>query len=153
MARRIRGRKNNKSAGLTSCEAAPNRKKERKKNFAQISPTPFDNLMLSTQGKGMKNEDERPEFPGLELLKKSPGFKMLEKLDSLNKFQSRAMAAWYRKGGTTDHPVSGLKTFGGKSYVVLWAVLSSKKNIVACYRILNTGQLKRLVRWPKGLEK
>jgi len=73
---------------------------------------------------------------------------MLEKLDALKNFQSRAMAAWYRKGGATEHPVSRLRIFGGKSYVVLL----SMDSIVACYRILNSGQLKRLKRWPEEVE-
>jgi len=62
----------------------------------------------------------------------------------------RAMAAWFRAGGT-DQPgrdASTIEDAGGKDYVVLRNV----NGVMAVYRIRNDGMLKRLRRWPEEIE-
>lgn len=58
---------------------------------------------------------------------------------------ARAMAAWFRSGGT-DQPSadSGPESHGGLEYVVL----RNSRGLLAVYRITNRGILKRLRRWP-----
>jgi hypothetical protein len=108
----------------------------------------------------MKRKIDMPgkELPGKELLENSPGGKMLATLDEaeankekgrLKVLVSRALAAWYRSGGT-DRPDGPIATpiVGNKQYIVL----KSHFGVVAVYRLLNTGQLKRLKRWPEEVE-
>jgi len=62
----------------------------------------------------------------------------------------RAMAAWFRAGGS-DQPgrdASTIEKAGGKDYVVLRNV----NGVLAVYRIRNDGMLKRLRRWPEEIE-
>jgi hypothetical protein len=63
---------------------------------------------------------------------------------------SRAYAAYFRSGGV-DHPSNSSDAiiFGGKTYVVLCNV----HGILAIYRVLNSGQLRRLRHYPAGLDK
>jgi hypothetical protein len=66
---------------------------------------------------------------------------------------ARAFAAWFRSSaaiGTAIQPPqdSSVAEVAGKRYVVLQNV----KGILAVYRIMNAGQLKRLKRWPAELE-
>jgi len=83
---------------------------------------------------------------------------MLETLDSaeahkekarLSVFASRALAAWFRAGGNPrpDGPVA-TPLIGNKRYIVL----KSHFKVVAVYRVLNSGLLKRLKRWPQEVE-
>jgi len=61
----------------------------------------------------------------------------------------RAFAAWFRSGGT-DQPASEsslVEDVGDKHY----ATLRNYNGVLACYRITNQGQLKRLKRWPKEI--
>jgi hypothetical protein len=61
----------------------------------------------------------------------------------------RAFAAYFRSSQSPSpaQPAndSDIETVGDKSYVVLRNV----RGIIAVYRILNSGALKRLRRWPK----
>jgi hypothetical protein len=61
---------------------------------------------------------------------------------------SRAYAAYFRSGGA-DLPsnASDVIVFGGKTYVVL----SNVHGILAIYRLLKGGQLRRLRCYPVGL--
>lgn len=61
---------------------------------------------------------------------------------------SRAYAAYFRSGGT-DLPsnASDVFVFGSKTYVVLFNV----REILAIYRLLKSGQLRRLRHYPAGL--
>ena len=62
----------------------------------------------------------------------------------------RAMAAHFRSGGT-EQPSgssSGVEKIGGKWY----AVLRNVRGIMAVYRVRNDGKLKKLIRFPAGLE-
>lgn len=62
----------------------------------------------------------------------------------------RAYAAWNRKD-ELDQPsqsVSGVTQSGGKWYVRL----ANTNGILAVYRVLNSGKLRRLRRWPESLE-
>ena len=63
---------------------------------------------------------------------------------------SRAYAAYFRSGGV-DLPsnASDVIVFGGKTY----AVLRSVNGILAIYRLLKSGQLRRLRRYPVGLDR
>jgi len=68
----------------------------------------------------------------------------------MNDMVKRAMAAWFRSGGT-DQPGtsdSDVREHAGKEYVVLGNV----NGILAVYRIKNDGFLKHLKRWPKAIE-
>jgi hypothetical protein len=64
------------------------------------------------------------------------------------------MAAWFRRcakeNWRPDQPSngSGVRSFNGKSYVVLENV----NGVLAVYRIKPDGFLKYLHRWPKALE-
>jgi hypothetical protein len=62
----------------------------------------------------------------------------------------RAYAAYFRSGGV-DLPsnASDAIVFGGKTYVVLRNV----HGILATYRLLKCGQLRRLRHYPAGLER
>jgi hypothetical protein len=64
----------------------------------------------------------------------------------------RAFAAYYRSG-EGEMPIqpsqySDVETLDGKEYVVLRNV----NGVIAVYRVMNSGQLKRLKRYPKPLE-
>ena len=62
----------------------------------------------------------------------------------------RAMAAWFRSGGSDQPPITyGIKEYQKKKYVVLENV----NGLLAVYRLRNDGQLKRLKRWPEPIEK
>lgn len=63
---------------------------------------------------------------------------------------SRAYAAYFRSGAV-DVPsnASDVIVFGGKTY----AVLRSVNGILAIYRLLKSGQLRRLSRYPVGLDR
>jgi hypothetical protein len=63
---------------------------------------------------------------------------------------SRAYAA-YRRSGAVDLPSNGSEeiVFGGKTYVVL----RNADGILAIYRLLKCGQLRRLRCYPAGLAK
>ncbi|MEU9857249.1 hypothetical protein [Streptomyces sp. NPDC047974] len=63
---------------------------------------------------------------------------------------SRALRAYYRAGDTTipSSVDSGPVTDEGKKYVVLRNV----NGTLAVYRHQNSGQLRRLKRWPQGLD-
>jgi len=63
---------------------------------------------------------------------------------------SRAYAAYSRSGGV-DLPsnTSDVIVFGGKTY----AVLRNVNGILAIYRLLKSGQLRRLRRYPVGLDR
>jgi hypothetical protein len=63
---------------------------------------------------------------------------------------SRAYAAYFRSGGV-DVPsnASDVIVFGAKTY----AVLRNLHGILAIYRLLKSGQLKRLRRYPVGLDR
>jgi hypothetical protein len=61
----------------------------------------------------------------------------------------RAMAAWFRTGGTEQPGQgSGVAEVDGRTYVVLENV----HGVMAVYRYTTTGQLKRLKRWPEELD-
>jgi hypothetical protein len=65
-------------------------------------------------------------------------------------YLNRAITAYYRFGGEfLQQPAntSGVTEHNGKQYVVLKNV----NGVLAVYRITNTGQLKRLKRWPGAL--
>ncbi len=68
---------------------------------------------------------------------------------------SRAYAAYFRSGAVdlpsngSDAIVFGGKTYGGKTYVVLRNV----RGILAIYRLLKCGQLRRLRCYPTGLDR
>ena len=59
-----------------------------------------------------------------------------------------AFAAYFRTGGY-DQPAnsSDVHEHGDRSYVVL----ENGRGVLAVYRVLNSGQLKRLRRWPAAL--
>jgi hypothetical protein len=61
---------------------------------------------------------------------------------------TRALAAWF-KSGTDVQPYdsSGVRTVGGKDYVVL----RYERGILAVYRVRTDGRLKGLKRWPAVL--
>jgi hypothetical protein len=60
----------------------------------------------------------------------------------------RALAAYYRSGGTAQPTGGGNVTeHGGKTYVVL----SNVRGTLAVYRVRNDGILKRLRRPPRDL--
>jgi len=65
----------------------------------------------------------------------------------------RAFAAYFRverdADAIVDQPsnASGVVTHEGKQYVVLHNV----RGTLAVYRVRNSGQLKRLRRWPAGV--
>jgi hypothetical protein len=63
---------------------------------------------------------------------------------------SRAYAAYFRSGGV-DLPsnTSDVIVFGGKTY----AVLRNVNGILGIYRLLKSGQLRRLRRYPVGLDR
>jgi hypothetical protein len=63
---------------------------------------------------------------------------------------SRGYAAYFRSGGV-DLPsnASDVIVFGAKTYVVVRNVLG----ILAIYRLLKSGQLRRLKRYPVGLDR
>jgi hypothetical protein len=60
--------------------------------------------------------------------------------------ERRALAAYYRSGGT-DQPSGGgfVVEHDGKLYVVL----SNVRGTLAVYRVRGSGALKRLRRWPR----
>ena len=64
------------------------------------------------------------------------------------KLLSRAMAAYFRAGNTTqpanNSDVTGV---GGKTYVVLRNI----SGVLAVYRVRNDGVLKGLKRWPSAI--
>lgn len=66
-------------------------------------------------------------------------------------YLNRAIAAYYRAGdkGLLQQPsnASGETEYNGRQYVVLRNV----NGVLAVYRITNSGQLKRLKRWPSAL--
>ena len=63
---------------------------------------------------------------------------------------SRAYAAYFRSGGM-DLPsnASDVIVFGSKTYVVLCSV----HGILAIYRLLKSGKLRRLGHYPAGLDR
>lgn len=63
---------------------------------------------------------------------------------------ARALAAYYRKDGSalSEPPASSELRLGGKSYVLV----KCGTRLLAVYRVLNHGPLKRLRRWPKQIE-
>jgi hypothetical protein len=67
----------------------------------------------------------------------------------ISEFTSRACRAWFKSGSNVDQPSndSGEVSIAGKNYVVLRNV----RGIMAVYRMRNDGALKRLKRWPEGL--
>jgi hypothetical protein len=62
--------------------------------------------------------------------------------------QSR-LSGLFKSGSNVDQPSndSGEVSIAGKNYVVLRNV----RGIMAVYRVRNDGALKRLKRWPEGL--
>lgn len=68
----------------------------------------------------------------------------------MNTACARALSAFYRKDGSalSEPPSSSELTLGGKSYVVV----KCGSRLMAVYRVLNHGPLKRLRRWPKQIE-
>jgi len=64
-------------------------------------------------------------------------------------FVERAMKAWFRAGGEElPSNLSDEVSHDGLRYVVLENV----NGVLAVYRITNSEKLRRLRRWPKGLE-
>jgi hypothetical protein len=64
---------------------------------------------------------------------------------------SRAFVAYFRsEGASAEQPTNppGIVEHDGKQYVVL----DNIGGILAVYRILNSGALKRMKRWPAELE-
>ena len=63
----------------------------------------------------------------------------------------RALAAWFRTGGT-DRPTedSGVVKHNKLQYVVLKSGRGAGA-VLAVYRVRNQGMLRRLRRWPSGL--
>jgi hypothetical protein len=63
----------------------------------------------------------------------------------------RAIAAYHRSGARAwlSEKRCGVREIGGKTYVVLGDRAGC---LTIVYRLLNSGQLKRLKRWPKELE-
>lgn len=59
---------------------------------------------------------------------------------------TRAIAAYYRTPGVNQHGQAELVTYEGKDYVVM----VNRNGLLACYRVQNNGQLRRMVRPPKG---
>ena len=60
----------------------------------------------------------------------------------------RALAAYFRSGGTTQPSGGGIvQDYGGKLYVVL----SNVRETLAVYRVRNDGMLRRLRRPPRNL--
>jgi hypothetical protein len=71
----------------------------------------------------------------------------------MDKLTQRAFAAYFRHppaGAILDQPdsASGPVDWQGKTYVVLFNI----NGVLAVYRVRTSGALKRLVRWPKGIE-
>lgn len=61
----------------------------------------------------------------------------------------RAFAAYFRTGGTGQPgKASGVVERDGKRYVVL----QNARGVLAVYRVRNDGMLRRMRRWPLGLE-
>jgi hypothetical protein len=60
---------------------------------------------------------------------------------------TRAMAAFYRFRESEIITRGEIKEYQDHQYVVLY----SDTQVVAVYRIMNSGQLKRLRRYPKGV--
>jgi hypothetical protein len=58
----------------------------------------------------------------------------------------RALAAYYRSGGTGQPSASDVFAVDGRRYVEL---MTSDRRNLATYRIDTVGRLKRLKRWPK----
>ena len=63
-------------------------------------------------------------------------------------YLSRAMAAYFRAGNTTQ-PANDSQEMevGGKTYVVLRNI----SGVLAVYRVRNDGVLKGLKRWPSAI--
>lgn len=59
----------------------------------------------------------------------------------------RALAAYFRGGGTQQPTDTRVAQHEGLTYVVV----SADADVLAVYRHTNQGQLKRLVRWPNEL--
>jgi len=59
---------------------------------------------------------------------------------------TRAIAAYYRTPNVSQHGGAELVTYEGKDYVVM----ANIRGLLACYRVQNNGQLRRMVRPPKG---
>jgi len=88
-----------------------------------------------------------PNTEGVEMAKAKKGAAVRDY--DPEEMRRRAFAAWFRTGGT-DQPDghSGCVERDGKHYVVLFNV----NGILAVYRIRNDGNLKRLRRWPSGID-
>jgi hypothetical protein len=72
----------------------------------------------------------------------------------LDELTQRAFAAYFRHppaGAILDQPdsASGPVEWQDKTYVVLFNV----NGVLAVYRVRTSGALKRLVRWPKEIER
>ena len=74
---------------------------------------------------------------------------------------ARAVAAYYRTGGTERIMFADNKSLEGKDYVTLWAGMGAYSEFVV-YRVTNSGQLnrikqppafKRFKRWPAAVIK
>lgn len=63
-------------------------------------------------------------------------------------WRRRALAAYFRTGGSEAQPTARVVKIEGKSYVHLF----TDDRTLAIYRVQNVGQLKRLRRWPKEIE-
>lgn len=59
----------------------------------------------------------------------------------------RALAAWFRSGGTDQPREPEGRRVDGKEYVVL----ANVRGILACYRVRNDGKLKSLARMPRAI--
>jgi hypothetical protein len=75
---------------------------------------------------------------------------MTSKIDTDERLVSRALAAWYRAGGT-DQPASdsGVVECAGLLYVVL---RDGGGTPLAVYRVRPNGLLKGLKRWPAEID-
>jgi hypothetical protein len=60
----------------------------------------------------------------------------------------RALAAYWRTGGFDAPGDVSVADHEGLKYVVLTNI----RGVLAVYRVLNNGALKRLRRWPKALD-
>ncbi len=61
--------------------------------------------------------------------------------------ERRALAAWYRTGGS-ERPAVTVRTHKELVYVVL----ESADQLLAVYRHTNQGLLRRMKRWPEAVE-
>ena len=60
---------------------------------------------------------------------------------------TRAIAAYYRTPNVNQHGQIELVAHDGKEYVVMTNI----RGLLACYRVQNNGQLRRMVRPPKAV--